>query len=170
MVASCVALASALLAAACHVVPVRAEGPPGPPPVTAYDGPHGRPLAFGGGVCPIVSPHRHAYPAVPVAAFVEGPKGNRDVRPRYAYVGPHPHSGRTCFREGWHLHLEPPVPTLVWDETLDAFIASRTASRRASVLRPLDIFEGPHEGCTFAHRHGHAPTSPRIAPPNPGAP
>ena len=154
----------ALGAAGCNAAPVRTEPPFGAPPLTTYDGPHGRPIAFGGGVCPIVTPHRHPFPAVPTTAFVWGPRGARDTRPRYAYVSPHPHHGRTCFREGWHLHLEPPLPTLVYDATLDAFTAAPPAeapvqltSRGVPKKRPLEIFEGPHAGCSFAHRHGHRP-------------
>lgn len=110
-------VASLLLAgsAGCGVVPVhRGPGVPLPPSWT-YDGPHGRPLAFGGDVCAVTAPHRHSYPPSPQAAFAETPRGWHDTRPRWPFFDPHPHVRRTCFRQGWHMHLERPVSGLLYD-------------------------------------------------------
>lgn len=118
------ALCVVTLAAAC-VAPVQWQRVPREPPRYAYVGPHGVPLAFGGEVCAIRGRHTHGYPPVPAAAFVLEEEGARDTRKMYAYVDPHPHYGRTCFRERWHLHLEPPEDGLSYDETLDAYVARR---------------------------------------------
>lgn len=117
-------LALATLSAAC-VAPVQWQRVPREPSRFAYVGAHGVPLAFGGGVCALGGRHTHGYPPVPAAAFVTTEGGvARDTRALYAYVDPHPHYGRTCFRERWHLHLEPPEEGLSYDETLDAFVAN----------------------------------------------
>lgn len=112
------------LAAAC-VAPVQWQRVPHEPSRFTYVGAHGVPLAFGGEVCAIRERHTHGYPPVPAAAFVDEGGAVRDTRKLYAYVDPHPHYGRTCFRERWHLHLEPPEDGLSYDETLDAFVARR---------------------------------------------
>ncbi len=109
-------------AGAC-VAPVQWQRVPHEPSRFPYVGQHGVPLAFGGGVCAISERHTHGYPPVPAAAFIDDEGAARDSRELYAYVDPHPHHGRTCFRERWHLHLEPPGKGLVYDEELDAFVA-----------------------------------------------
>lgn len=107
----------------CGVAPVhKGDDVPGPP-VWRYVGHHGRPLAFGGFVCAIEAPHDHEFPPSPRSAFVETPQGFRDTRRTWAFFNPHPHHGRTCFREGWHLHLEPPDATLILDEEKAAYRA-----------------------------------------------
>jgi hypothetical protein len=106
----------ALAGGGCGVAPVRRDGTPSLPPSWSYAGQHGRPLAYSGGVCAVASPHTHHYPPSPRSAFVETPDGLRDVRETWAFYGPHPHRGRTCFLEGRHLHLEPPDGALVYDD------------------------------------------------------
>ncbi len=101
---------------ACGIAPVHHGGVPSGPPTWTYAGPHGRPLAYGGDVCEVAQPHAHEYPPSPADAFVKTPQGYVDTRKTWAFFGPHPHHGRTCFREGWHRHLEPPDPGLVYDE------------------------------------------------------
>ncbi len=65
--------------AACGVAPVTTQ--PSPPPLTAYAGPHQRPRAYGGGVCPLHGRHEHVYLAVPPEAFVDDGSGAyRDTR------------------------------------------------------------------------------------------
>jgi hypothetical protein len=49
-----------------------------------------------------------------------------DTRPVWAFVDPHPHHGRTCFREGWHLHLERPEEALIFDRTVRAWRRAAT--------------------------------------------
>jgi hypothetical protein len=106
----------------CGIAPVHRGGVPSGPPTWIYLGPHGRPLAFGGDVCEVAGRHAHEYPPSPQDAFtnVDG-KGWRDTRKLWPFFGPHPHHGRTCFREGWHRHLEPPDEGLVYDETKGAY-------------------------------------------------
>lgn len=113
------ALAALTLVAAlcaCGVAPVRRDGSAGPPPVWRYMGHHGRPQAFGGNVCEVNGAHDHQYPPSPRGAFVTTKEGLVDTRSTTPFYGNHRHVGRTCFREGWHLHLEAPDPTLVWDD------------------------------------------------------
>lgn len=121
-------LGALLLASAC-VAPVQWQRVPHEPSRYTYVGAHGVPLAFGGEVCAIRGRHTHGYPPVPAAAFVLEDGAARDTRTLYAYVDPHPHYGRTCFRERWHLHLEPPAEGLRFDETLNAYVASADAKR-----------------------------------------
>ena len=104
------------LCTACGVAPVRRDGSVGPPPTWRYIGHHGRPLAFGGNVCEVSGAHKHQYPPSPRAAFTSTPQGLRDSRQTWPFYGNHRHLGRTCFREGWPLHLEPPDQTLSWDD------------------------------------------------------
>lgn len=118
------ALAVVTAVAACGwVAPVQRGAPAAPPPRHLFIGHHGVPLAYGGGVCAVESPHTHSYPPVPAAAFLSCPEGARDQRPVYAYSGSHPHPGGTCFLSAWHLHLEPPGPGLAWDEDQAAYVA-----------------------------------------------
>jgi hypothetical protein len=91
--------------AGCGVAPIR-EGP-GPPTTTEYHGPHGRPRAFGGGVCPLTTRHAHPWPPVPAEAFVQREGAWRDTRRIVALVGPHPLDGGRCERTGWHQHALP---------------------------------------------------------------
>lgn len=98
------------------------------PPTWRYAGTHGRPLAFRGGVCAVTDAHVHDYPPSPASAFVETPQGWRDVRPNMPFFDPHPHHGRTCFREGWHLHQEPADVLLRWDDEKGAWRAPHSGS------------------------------------------
>ena len=100
----------------CGVAPVRSDGGAGPPPTWRYLGQHGRPLAFGGHVCEVSGGHEHQYPPSPRAAFAVTKEGLLDARKKWPYFGNHRHLGRTCFREGRHLHLERPEATLLWDD------------------------------------------------------
>lgn len=115
-----------LLALTGCIAPVQWSGPVREPPRYAYAGPHGVPLAFGGGVCPLETPHLHRYPPVPRDAFEETDTGFADTRKLHPFFDPHPLNGRTCFREGLHLHLEDPDEPLVWDEALGAWRARST--------------------------------------------
>lgn len=107
----------------CGVAPVRRDGTPALPPTWRYVGAHGRPLAFGGGVCPVAGTHEHEFPPSPRDAFIQTGGGLKDTRPTWPFYGSHPHQGRTCFREGWHLHLEPPSSLLIWDDEKAAWRA-----------------------------------------------
>lgn len=118
--------------AACGVAPVQRGEVPGGPPAWRYLGQHGRPLAYRGGVCAIKVPHEHKYPPAPRSAFVETGDGFADTRPIVPFSGPHPHRGRTCTEQGWHLHLEgPDLSGMVFDEGLGAWRAE-SASRAPS--------------------------------------
>jgi hypothetical protein len=110
------------LVAGCGVAPVNWSGPPRPPPRFAYVGAHGVPVAYGGHVCAASGVHTHKYPPVPRAAFVVDEGGAADTRTLYPYQDPHPLLGRTCFREGWHLHLERD-PALPFDPDIGAYTA-----------------------------------------------
>ena len=111
------ALSCALVAeSGCGVAPVRRDGSVAPPPTWTYVGHHGRPLAFGGNVCEVAGVHKHQYPPSPRDAFTTTTAGLVDNRRTWPFYGNHRHGGRTCFREGWHLHLEPPDETLQWDD------------------------------------------------------
>lgn len=111
----------AVLCVGCGVAPVVWDGPARPPPRFAYVGAHGVPVAFGGHVCAASGAHTHKYPAVPKDAFVETEAGVVDTRTLYPYAGPHALLGRTCFREGWHLHLERD-PTVTYDPDVGAYV------------------------------------------------
>ncbi len=110
-----------MFAGACGVAPVVWDGPAAPPPRFSYVGAHGVPVAFGGGVCAATAAHTHGFPPVPKAAFVDTPEGVKDTRTLFPYFDPHPHLGRTCFREGWHLHLEKD-PAMTWDADRGAYV------------------------------------------------
>jgi hypothetical protein len=90
------------------VVPIRDT--PGPPDPTVYVDPHGRPRAFGGGVCPLRGRHLHAYPPVPPAAFVLVGDAWRDQRPRLAFRGPHVWRSGRCSLPSWHEHVVVTAP------------------------------------------------------------
>lgn len=87
------------------VTQVQWQGSAREPRQHLFDGAHGIPRAYGGGVCPRSGSHTHRFPPVPAAAFVLGPEGARDLRPHAVFFDTHPHGGRTCFRKGRHLHL-----------------------------------------------------------------
>lgn len=108
--------------------PVQWTGPAREPPRTHYDGPHGVPLAYGGGVCPLETVHSHGYPPVPAAAFTETSRGVRDTRTLHPFYDAHPLNGRTCFREGLHLHLEPPAEGVRFEPSRDAWVARPKAA------------------------------------------
>lgn len=114
--ASCAALL------ACGVAPIHRGDDIPLPPTWRYDGPHGRPIAYGGDVCAVTGAHSHRYPPSPRTAFEDTAAGWHDARPRWPYFNPHRHVGDTCFREGWHLHLEPPSG-LAWDAERGAWRA-----------------------------------------------
>lgn len=111
--------------AGCGVAPVNWNDPPRPPPRYAYVGAHGVPVAYGGHVCAASGVHEHKYPPVPVDAFrVDEGGAAADTRTLFPYFDPHPLLGRTCFREGWHLHLERD-PALPFDPDVGAYVAPR---------------------------------------------
>lgn|GEM_PF-1374587 len=86
----------------CGIAPVIHT--PTPPPVIRYIDPHGRPRAFGGGVCPFRGPHTHVYPPVPRASFVLDGGSWRDTRSIVTFPGRHPWRGGTCPIEQVHHH------------------------------------------------------------------
>jgi hypothetical protein len=145
------------LALGCAVSPARLDADPRPAENEVYAGPHGRPMAFGGDVCPILNPHLHPYGPVPRAAFSRTEVGLVDHRARYPYRGMHAHHGRTCTRADWHWHLEPPLPDLKMDARVGAFTEDGEV--------PLVRHGGSHppgacgraQTCTFHEAHGHAP-------------
>lgn len=102
----CVVVVVAALGACADVKILR---DPAPPHTTRFIGPHGRPRAFGGGVCPLRGAHEHVYGAVPAAAFVVDdsvtPPAFRDTRARVAYDGPHVWRGGRCTLPGFHEHV-----------------------------------------------------------------
>ncbi|MCP4503165.1 MAG: hypothetical protein GY822_24780 [Deltaproteobacteria bacterium] len=106
----------------CAVVPLQEK--PGLPPRFLFADVHRVPLAYGGGVCPSSTSHTHGYPPTPAAAFTETEKGAKDGHTFVAFFEPHPHHERTCFREGWHLHLRGPQDTkMAFDDEVNAFRA-----------------------------------------------
>jgi hypothetical protein len=114
----------ALLSASACVAPVIWDKTAREPTLYTYTGAHGLPRAYGGGVCPLNERHGHRIPPVPRAAFAIDDNGEiTETRELYPYFGPHPRDGATCFREGWHLHIETPRPELRWDEGLAAWRA-----------------------------------------------
>ena len=96
----------AIAMSACGIAPVTSA--PGPPPTVAYVNPHGRPRAFGGGVCPVSGRHEHIYPPVPAAFFVDDAGAWRDTRPIHSFAGPHPWRGRGCAVARYHQHAIAP--------------------------------------------------------------
>jgi hypothetical protein len=98
-----------VVGAACALVPI--SDVPAPPQPTHYLGPHGRPRAFGGGVCPLQGRHDHVYPAVPRAAFVDVDGAAKDTRRFVAFKGPHPWLHGRCSLSTWHQHVAPANPT-----------------------------------------------------------
>ncbi len=97
----------AFVVGACAEVKILRD--PAPPHTTRFFDPHGRPRAFGGGVCPLRGPHDHVYGAVPAAAFVivDSVKGAayRDTRKRVAFTGPHDWRGDRCTLPTFHEHV-----------------------------------------------------------------
>lgn len=93
----------------CGVVPVTTT--PRAPPTFAYVEPHGRPRAWGGGVCPVRGRHEHVYPPVPAAAFVDDNGAWRDTRTIVSFSGPHPWPGRPCTIPRYHQHATSTAPT-----------------------------------------------------------
>lgn len=87
----------------CSIVAIRDT--PGPPDPTVYVDPHGRPRAFGGGVCPLRGRHLHGYPPVPGAAFVLVGDAWQDQRPRKGFLGPHVWRSGRCSLPTWHEHV-----------------------------------------------------------------
>jgi hypothetical protein len=145
-------------AMACGVAPVQWGGRAKAMERVPYVGPHGKPRAYGGGVCPIKSRHSHIWPPVPRGAFAQTPQGFRDQRPLYPYFSDHSHHDGSCFETGWHLHMEPPQPHLHWNRDHQAFVG--IGAKGESV----DIAQGPHgarecgpKSCNFPGRHGHRP-------------
>jgi hypothetical protein len=122
----------ALFLVACGVAPVRYDGDASPPPRWTYATVHGRPLAFHGDVCAVNRPHRHDYPPTPADAFELTAAGWFDKRKVWPYADAHPHHNRTCFRAGWHLHLEAPLASLLWDESAGAWRASPQLAHEAA--------------------------------------
>ena len=107
-------------------------------------------------MCPIEGAHTHPYPPTPPSAFVRTEKGFKDARGHFAYFDPHPHHQRSCFRERWHLHLEPPIAALAWDDDKKVY--------RSYADTPLVPFSGRHSQrpcepvrCTFDKPHAHRP-------------
>ncbi len=90
------------LAGACAVVPVRTT--PGPPPTWNYLDPHGRPRAFGGGVCPLQGRHTHGWPPAPAVSFVDDDGAWRDTRRMAPFAGPHRLGTRRCAIPALHHH------------------------------------------------------------------
>ncbi len=146
------------LSGASGIAPVQWGGSPKILESIPYAGPHGKPRAYGGGVCAIKSLHSHFWPPVPESAFLKTPSGYRDQRVLYGYFSSHSHHEGSCFREGWHMHLEPPVVRLYWNPRSHAF----TESQDHTAL--LEVFTDAHgpsrcaeEPCTFSKPHGHRP-------------
>jgi hypothetical protein len=97
-----VAVGVALVAIACGVAPVRER--PGPPPTWTYVDPHGRPRAFGGGVCPLQGRHVHGWPPSPRGAFVDDAGAWRDTRRLVTFAGAHALGARRCATPTLHQH------------------------------------------------------------------
>ncbi|MBM4280654.1 MAG: hypothetical protein FJ137_07790 [Deltaproteobacteria bacterium] len=95
--------------AGCGVVALRAT--PGPPDAVAYVGPHGRPRAYGGGVCPLGERHQHPWPPTPAAAFVLDDGAWRDTRTIASFPGPHALGRGHCATSRWHQHALASPPT-----------------------------------------------------------
>jgi hypothetical protein len=149
-----------LLLCACRAAPVQWSPPYGAPPEYQYLGPHGRPLAYSGGVCPLQGNHAHGYPPVPKGAFVVENGVANDTRPLFEYFNSHPHHDGHCYLDGWHMHTEPPLKTLVYDVSHGAYVTNDDAKSANAEL--LDAFVGPHRpttctkrACTFTKPHGH---------------
>lgn len=131
------------------------------PTLYTYTGAHGLPRAYGGGVCALGERHGHRFGPVPKSAYAVDENGElTETRTLYAYFNPHPHHGGTCFREAWHLHTEPPLPTLTWDAGLAAFVARDDGE-------PLTVFASGHEDlpchpgpCTEDDAHAHRTCAP----------
>lgn len=126
-------IALALSSTLACVAPIRTDGPAAPPDDHTFVGRHGRPLAYGGGVCPVEARHLHPYPPVPRAAFVDEKGAARDTRAIVAFFDPHPHALRTCVMFGLHYHLASDDDghrdvgdPLVWSDEKGAFRSVKT--------------------------------------------
>ena len=104
------ALGCAALCACANVVPVRDSAAPLARPMFGYAGHHGRPRAFGGGVCAVDTPHVHTYPPSPRGAFHASPQGAVDDRRLVPFIGAHLWRGHACTLAGWHLHVDASQP------------------------------------------------------------
>ncbi len=103
-----VAVWAALLSTfACGIAPVTSR--PAPAPTVAYHNPHGRPRAYGGGVCPVSGRHEHTYPPVPAEFFVDVTGAWRDTRRIESFAGPHAWHGRRCTISRYHQHAVMPA-------------------------------------------------------------
>jgi hypothetical protein len=91
-----------MVLAACGIAPVKTA--PTKPPTYTFVDPHGRPRAYGGGVCPVFGRHAHVYPPTPRQAFVDDNGAARDTRTLLSFSGPHPWHGRTCTLPVVHQH------------------------------------------------------------------
>lgn len=100
---------------ACGVVPVTQT--PGPPPVWTFVDPHGRPRAFGGGVCPLQGRHTHGWPPSPQRAFVDDNGAWRETRRLVSYAGAHSVGDRRCAVPTLHQHAIDDVSMLDRDAT-----------------------------------------------------
>jgi hypothetical protein len=97
-----VCIVTVVISAACGVVPVRST--PAPPTTWTYVDPHGRPRAFGGGVCPLQGRHAHGWPPAPASAFVDDDGAWRDTRRIVSFPGPHRLGARRCAIPTLHQH------------------------------------------------------------------
>ena len=143
---------------ACGLSRVQWGGDPHFPERVHYIGAHGKPRAYGGGVCAIRSRHTHQWKPVPLEAFRLSADGYREQRTLHPYFSKHSHVDGTCYAKGWHLHLEPPLPHLRWNRVYGAY------TEKGHGGDVLTIYQGPHEpdrclkkGCEFSLRHGHRP-------------
>lgn len=157
MLRAALALSVCVLIPGC-VAPVQWQRVPRAPARHAFVGPHGVPRAFGAGVCAISDVHTHSYPPVPQAAFAFTERGATDTRPLYPFVDPHPHHEGSCAHVGWHLHTEPPLPSLQYDDALSAFVRHRERARPVISAAPGHATTPCHNvPCAFERPHGHAP-------------
>ena len=101
------ALIVLLVTTSCGIVALRPT--PGPPRRFVYVDPHGRPRAWGGGVCPLRGRHEHAWPPTPPSAFVDDDGAWRDTRAIVSFDGPHDLDGHRCNTTGWHQHALAPT-------------------------------------------------------------
>lgn len=114
-----------LLVSSCGAVPVRST--PGPAGRVVYVDPHGRPRAFGGGVCPLRGRHEHGWPPTPPSAFVDDAGAWRDTRAIVSFSGAHTLSGRRCGVVGWHQHALASSTAATATTTAASALASSTA-------------------------------------------
>lgn len=96
------AVSLAVVVGGCGIAPVIHTATS--PPVVQYVDPHGRPRAFGDGVCPVRGPHTHVYPPVPREAFVVVDGRWRDTRAIVTFPGRHPSRQGVCPFDHVHQH------------------------------------------------------------------